>query len=45
MCVAVFKYLLLYDVTQALKQKIARGVSCEGEMEQRFINASKDVLE
>lgn len=36
--------MLPYDEARMLKQRLATGVSCDGEMEQYLINASKDVL-
>lgn len=42
--VAESKYLLLYEETQTLKQRLATCVFCDGEIEQRVINARKNVL-
>lgn len=36
--------LLLYDESQTLKQQLATGASCDAEMEQSSVNASKNVL-
>lgn len=38
------KYLLLYDEAQTLKQQLTTRVCCNGEMEQRLINANKNAL-
>lgn len=37
------KYSILYDESQTLKKRLAMGVFVDAEMEQRLINASKDV--
>lgn len=36
--------MLLHDETQTLKQRLDTGIFCDGEMKQRLIYASKDVL-
>lgn len=43
-CVAIWKYLLLSDETQTLKQPISTDVSCDEKIKQRSINARKDFL-
>lgn len=45
MHVAESKYSLFNDQTQTLKQQLETNISCNREMEQRSINASKVVLE
>lgn len=42
--VAEPKYLLLYDEADMLKQRLATGVYCNGEIEQRLIDARKKLL-
>lgn len=42
--IAESKYSLLYDETQTLKQRLATDMFCDGEREQRLINASKHDL-
>lgn len=37
-------YLLFNEETLALKQRLVLGVSCDEEMEQRFINSSMNLL-
>lgn len=39
-----FNYLLFLNDSEMLKQRQATGVSDKGEMEQRLINASIDVV-
>lgn len=45
MRVAESKYSISYDEAQPLKQRLATGVSYDGEEVQCLNNASKDVLE
>lgn len=42
--VVKLKYLLLYVEAQKLKQRLVTDVSCNAEMEQSSMNASKNVL-
>lgn len=42
--VAESKYSFLYDAAQILRQRLAMGVCCNGGIEERLINESKDAL-